>query len=204
MSIIAYTGRPGTGKTYSMVQQAIKLLNRGKVVYSNFHINWQGAKGKRFSILKFRFISYDYPKNNLRSWTKLNDILEIKKGYVIMDEAHLYMNSRRWKEMPMEFMRKLAQHRKDGIHIVCTVQNIKRLDVIVRELVDYWYDCRRFFFFWFKLTEYDVDEDEQRKKPLSWRLIRFSKKRAMRYDTLEKVGSVDFKPSVISKPLDLI
>lgn len=190
-----YTGRPGSGKTYSLVIESIKLLNKGNIVYSNFKINWNGYEEKKtwwkkiLIALRLKKKWHSYPKTNLRSWDNFKDILEIKNGWIVMDEAHFYFNSRKWKEMPFEFMRKLAQHRKDGIHIIGTVQNIKRVDVLVRELIDFWYDCRKLPFF-ISVTEYDVDEDQMRRFPIRKKFFLFSKKKASRlYDTMEKIGS---------------
>lgn len=187
-----YTGRPGTGKTYTLVNDVIKALNKGEIIYCNFWIDWNGYIEKKtwwkkvLIKLKIKKEYNIYPKENLKNWTKLSDILQIKNGIIVMDEAHFYMNSRKWKEMDMEFMRKLAQHRKDGIHIWGTVQNIKRLDIVIRELIDYWYDCSMFLGFIF-CVEYDIDDDQKKTKPLSQKFLRFTKKRAMRYDTLQKI-----------------
>jgi zonular occludens toxin Zot len=167
-----YTGRPGTGKTYSLVHKVFKLLKKGKIVYSNFQITWEGTK--------------KYPKSNLKYWKNLNELLYVENAYIVIDEAHFYFNSRQWKNMPIDWLRKLAQHRKDGVHILGTVQNIRRIDVVVRELIDYWFDCRMFLF-WVVQTEFDIDEDTMKKYPLKRNFLLFTKKRAKRYDTLAKI-----------------
>ena len=194
MSIIIWTGRPGTGKTYSLVRECIKLLNRGEIVYSNFKINWDGYKEKKTWWKKLLFKIgikkewKEYPASNLRGWTHLHEWEDMKNCYIACDEAHFYFNSRQWKNLSMEFMRKVAQHRKDGIHVIGTVQNIRRIDVIVRELVDFWYECSIFLGFVINV-EYDIDEDQQKKRPLSKKFFRMKKKWASKtYDTLEKIG----------------
>jgi len=191
-----FTGRPGTGKTASLVNEVWKALDKGAVIYSNFYIDWKGYEEKKTRWKRFlKTIGLkkewkSYPQSNLRSWTTLRDIMKIQNGIVVMDEAHMYMNSRKWKDMDLEFMRKLAQHRKDGIHIWGTVQNVKRLDVVIRELIDYWYVCSIFMGFIFQV-EFDIDEDQMKKHPLSQKFFYLSKKKMMRYDTLEKVGPTD-------------
>jgi zona occludens toxin (predicted ATPase) len=194
MSITIWTGRPGTGKTLSMVRAVEKLLNKGEIIYSNFRINWSGydeasSWWRRFlHKIKLKKELKKFPASNLRGWTHLHELKDIKEAYIVIDEAHFYMNSRKWKELPMEFMRKVAQHRKDGLHIYGTVQNIKRIDVVVRELVDFWYECSIFLGFVFNV-EYDIDEDQLKKKPLSQKFFRLNKKWASNtYDTLEKIG----------------
>lgn len=201
MSIRLWTGRPGTGKTYTLVRELLKLLDRGEVVYSNFRIEWHGHVRKEWKIGRryFRSFGLQYwlpriyrkhvhvPETNLRSWTELHELTELHHCIIAMDEAHMYLNSRKWERLPFEFMRKLAQHRKDAVHIYGTVQNIRRIDVVARELVDYWYICRKIPFF-ILATEFDLDEDEQHKKPIYTAFWSFRKKWCDRYDTLQKVG----------------
>lgn len=192
MSISMYTGRPGTGKTFYAVNDVIKKLNQGYLVYSNIHINWNGYQEKEtwlknFLIkIKLKKSYKNFPSSNLRYWKRLEDLFNLEDGIIFIDEAHVYINSRRWKNMPEEMERKLAQHRKDGLHILGTVQNVNRLDVIFRELIDYWFVCDRFFSF-IIATEFDIDEDKQKKYPLRKKFIRLTRQRCERYDTLAKV-----------------
>lgn len=139
MSISLHTGNPRTGKTYGMHKTILRCLNQGIEVWANYKINWEGYEGKKWSWKKFKFIKVKYPKENLKYWKSLDDIYKVEKGVIAMDEAHVYINSRRWADMPEEFERKIAQHGKEGLHIIGTVQNLRRLDTVMRELTDYWY-----------------------------------------------------------------
>jgi len=144
----------------------LKYLKKGEQVYANFKIYG------------------DYP--NLHFWRRVEDIRNIKEGIILMDEAHVYFNSRKWKDLPEETLRLLAQHRKKGLHIEGTVQHVNRLDVVMRELIDYWYtyEKKRFFFVrW----EFDLDQDKQKKFPLSRRYFFKKKKIFEAYDTLETI-----------------
>lgn len=187
-----YTGRPGTGKTFYAVNDVIKKLNKGYIVYSNIQINWFGFtekqnKLKNFLIkIKLKKGYNKYPVTNLIYWKSLKDLFNVSQGIIFIDEAHVYMNSRRWKGLDEEMERKLAQHRKDGLHIIGTVQNVNRIDVVFRELIDYWYTCSKFLK-WIIATEFDIDEDKQKQKPLSKKFILLTKAKCMRYDTLGKV-----------------
>jgi len=192
MSITAYSGRPGAGKTYSAVKEIKKLLSQGFKVWSNIWIDWDGYEEKK-TIWKKVLMKIGlkkkwkrYGKENLKYWKKLEDLWELESGIIFMDEAHVYINARRWKDMPEEMERKLAQHRKDGLHIICTVQSVNRLDTIFRELIDYWYVCQNNFF-WFTRWEFNIDDDKQKRFPLSRRMILKKKKIYNSYDTLEKV-----------------
>lgn len=196
MSITAHSGRPGTGKSYNLARKGIKYLNAGFPVHSNFKLNWNGRIEKRTWYKKlwkrvlnkfgYDFEWKDLPASNLKYWNKLEDLYNIENGIILMDEMHVYMNARRWKDLPENMERKLAQHRKDGLHIEGTVQSVNRLDTIVRELIDYWYIYENNFF-WFTRWEFNIDDDKQKKFPLSRRMILKRKKWYEAYDTLEKV-----------------
>lgn len=199
MSISLHTGNPRTGKTYGMNRVILRCLDEGLVVYANYKVNWNGKKGKKWSWRKFRFVAYEYPASNLRYWKKLSDLYDVEKGIIAMDEAHVYINSRRWADMPEEFERKLAQHGKDALHIIGTVQNLRRLDTVMRELIDYWYSYKVFpavprhpwkphkpliFFQWEILMETDMQPRRLRRMP---KFYRFSKKIAKTYDSFAKI-----------------
>jgi len=186
MSIVLHTGRPGTGKTYNLTKDVLKALDNGEVVYANYNIDWEGFKGKKWSWKRFRKIDVEYPKSNLRYWNKLTDLFEVENGIIAMDEAHIYMRSRNWDKLPEEMERKLAQHRKDGLHIWGTVQAVQRIDTIFRELVDFWYVYTNHLF-WYTRWEFDIDQDKNKRYPLSKKWIFKSSKIWDRYDTFEKI-----------------
>lgn len=192
MSIKAHTGRPGTGKTYNAVREILKLLDKGFFVWSNIWIDWEGYEEKKKwwkdILIKLRIKKgyRSYPESNLKYWKKLEDLWTIEQGIIFMDEAHVYINARRWKDMPEEMERKLAQHRKDGLHIICTVQSVNRLDTIFRELIDYWYVYQNNLL-WFTRWEFSIDDDKAKRFPLSKRLFWKRKKIYEKYDTLEKI-----------------
>lgn len=123
MAINILTGKPGNGKTYVLAYRAKEWLDKGLDVYSNFKLNYTG--------------------NNLHYWENPKDLTGIEKGIIVMDEAHVYFNSRDWTNLDKNLQRKLQQHRKDGLHIWGTVQNEARLDVIVRELVNSYFVCHK-------------------------------------------------------------
>lgn len=187
MSIVLHTGRPGTGKTYSLTKELLKALHQGEKVYANYKINWYGELVKKFNWKKFKFEWIEIPKENLQYWNKLSDLFDVDNGIIAMDEAHIYMRSRNWEKLPEEMERKLSQHRKDGLHIWGTVQAIGRIDVIFRELVDYWYVYENNFF-WFTRWEFDIDQDKNKKFPLSKRWIF---KRKFVYDMYDTLGKVE-------------
>jgi len=171
-------------------------LDKGEKVWSNIWIDWNGYEEKKTLFkkllkaigIKKRWKSY--PSENLKYWKSLRDISVVEDGYIFMDEAHVYMNARRWKGMSEEMERKLAQHRKDGLHMIVTVQSVNRLDVVFRELIDFWYVYENNVL-WFTRWEFSIDDDKAKRFPLSKRFFIKRKKIYQRYDTLEKVWITD-------------
>jgi len=125
MSINLLTGLPGSGKTTALVAIALQALSEEKNVYTHFHIETNSA--------------------HLFRWRGLDELAKITDGIIILDEAQVWFNSRNWKDLPDELQYKLQQHRKQGVHIWATVQNIARLDTVMRELVSNFYVCKRVF-----------------------------------------------------------
>lgn len=187
MSIVLHTGRPGTGKTYGLTRDILKALKQGNVVYSNYKINWEGGEFSYFDWRSFSFKKRIVPRENLKYWNKLSELFNVEEGIIAMDEAHIYMRSRNWEKLPEEMERKLAQHRKDGLHIWGTVQAIQRIDVIFRELVDFWFVYENSIFPWFVRWEFDIDQDKNKRYPLSKKRILKRQKIYDSYDTLEKI-----------------
>lgn len=180
MSVTLISGRPGTGKTFWMTKHLFKSLAKTDLkIYCNYS-------------LKKEVIEKLLPKNakgrtkDIIYWKRLTDLEDVKEGIIYMDETHVYMNSRRWKDLPEEMERLLAQHRKRGLHIVGTVQSPNRIDTIFRELVDFWYVMENRYLFFVK-WEFNIDDDKQKKFALSKRWIWKNKKIYEMYDTLEGI-----------------
>lgn len=129
MAIHVLTGRPGEGKTYLLTKKAIEFLKEGREVWSNYWIKPtdRNLQGK------------------IHYYEKVNQLVSVENGVILMDEGHIYFNARNWEKLDEKFQYKLQQHRKDGLDIWCTAQNVKRLDVIMRELVSNYYECKKVF-----------------------------------------------------------
>ncbi len=123
MAIHIITGRPGSGKTYVLAKKAKQFLEKGYTVHSNFWLNSPSKK----------LFYYDNPK----------DLEKVSQGIILMDEAQVYFNSRKWSSLNEKLQYKLQQHRKDGLDIWGTVQHEARIDTIFRELVSVFYKCTK-------------------------------------------------------------
>jgi len=172
------TGRPGSGKTYALTRIALDELKKGKQVYSNYFIRWEG--------------------DNLHPWKNSAELSAIKQGVIIMDEAQIYFNSRKWDSLDENLQYKLQQHRKDGLDIWGTVQHESRLDVVMRELVSRFFRCSKLIGSgegsktpWgvIKMLEYNPEDMQKKAKEGIDRKWFFIKKEFCdAYDTLEKIS----------------
>lgn len=170
-----YVGKPGMGKTYALVRLAYKLINQGRNVYSNFHID--------FSTLPLK------PNcGKVFYWHDINEIVPIKQGEIIIDECQIYMNSRKWKDLPLSVQYKLQQHRKQGLNIHGAVQNVRRIDSVARELVNSIFECKKALGRLFVVKEYDIEDiDKEKRRSYSTQYYFLDMKLANCYDTLQEI-----------------
>jgi len=117
-------GLPGEGKTLWASKQIFEAINLGDIVYSNVHVNDTGDW-------------YYYEDFNL--------LTGIQKAFVVLDEAQVYMNSRNWKDFPPAFQAFAQQHRHQGVDILALTQNLNRVDITFRELVQELWQVEKHF-----------------------------------------------------------
>jgi len=170
-----YVGKPGMGKTYALVRLAYKLINQGRNVYSNFHID-------------FSDMPLSENHGELFFWNNIEDIVPVRTGEILIDECQIYMNSRDWKVLPKSVQYKLQQHRKQGLNIHGAVQNVRRIDSVARELVNSIFQVSKHFGRVFVAREYDIEDiDKEKRSSYSVSVYFFSKKLAKCYDTLQEI-----------------
>lgn len=206
------TGKPGTSKTYNLVRLAWKFLNQGKDVYSNFYINFdelarkreksklhrlkKSIKQKLFDLTGWK-IFCPIKLGELHFWEKLDDLIDIRGGEILIDECQIYFNNRSWKDLPLRLQYKFQQHRKHikrdengkiiGLNIWGAVQNVKRIDLIVRELVNSVYVVKKVGRL-ILLKQYDIEEiDKDKKYCYSNTLCWFRYSIADSYDTFQEI-----------------
>lgn len=173
------TGRPGTGKTYGLVRIAYHAVKQGTDVYSNFKIDFQNMEKENIGRLN----------RHLFFWEDVNDLIKIKKGIILIDEAQIYFNSRNWLNLPLRLQYKFQQHRKHGLDIYGAVQNVNRIDKIVRELVNKIFVVRKLGIFCIS-NQYDIEDIDSKKRRSIWTsFYLFSKKLAGCYDTFAEIES---------------
>jgi len=138
--IYVYTGRMGSGKTYSIVADALELLKKGEVVYSVFPIYWNGYTEKptlkqrlRAKLFGEKTKLRHYPKENFHEFdiTKFWDIFpRLSNCNVLIDEAHLVFDS--YDKMPLEERNAIMMCRKMNKRLFIATQLPSNLNKNVR------------------------------------------------------------------------
>jgi len=159
--VIAYTGKPGSGKTLSAVRYIVK--DHRKTIYTNVKLE-----------IPNKDIIRVVPSN-------LQDLKKLKDGIVFIDEANFVFSSRFWSRIPKDVIQFWAMHRKRGVDLILTSHSLKRIDVILRELVSYEIRCKTLGVFIIN-NWYDVDYNEKVKSS-----IFFGPRYYKYYDTYEMV-----------------
>jgi hypothetical protein len=195
--IRAYTGKTGSGKTYLMIKDAYKFWKKGIDIYSNtkleFKASWYHRKNHKYGEINY--------------FEEITEVIDIKHGLVLFDEAQVLFNARNWESLPDEFQYKLQQHRKHKIDLICTTQNLGTIDITYRRLIHSWNHCKnilqlgsspKIFFGLFQIEEKDIDMlynsvddllvDTIKKK---FHIIHYFSK--VLYDTMFDIGFRKFK-----------
>lgn len=205
------TGKPGTGKTYNLVRLAHKFILEGRDVYSNFYINFdeyekQRQKTYSYRISRFlrifltRYLRIKFRPKKLGRiffWKRINEFVNIKGGEILIDECQIYFNSRGWKDLPPELQYKFQQHRKHikrdengkiiGLNIWGAVQNVRRIDTVIRELVNNVFILKKTGNL-FLAKQYDIEEiDRESKVCYARTFFWLDQKMADSYDTFQEI-----------------
>lgn len=126
-------GAQGSGKTLYMVQVAYKAYQAGKQVYSNIALKFP-----------YKQLTYD-------------DIVDCKLRdcIIIIDEIHQLLPARNSisKESREIVDGFLSMVRKANVEVYGSTQTIRKIDVRLREELDYLYTCRKYFYLKGKWTE---------------------------------------------------
>lgn len=153
-------GTPGSGKSAVAVARAIAHMRKGGVVAANFSLvdGWADQISKRhpwaFFDDNFR---YERASSLWQRFKKVESLDAIKainpraeavglykddgtysegSGLLILDEAQLVFNSRKW-EKNFEWIEFFTQHRKLGWNVILIAHTIEMIDSQIRPLAEY-------------------------------------------------------------------
>jgi len=189
--IYAYTGKTGSGKTKSMIEDIYPRWLRGKDVYANTLLLFEKFGGKAgsnildnpenfssmerfFNRIKFWYclkFNKDYvPRRRGRIiyFEDITELLEVRNGIILVDEGQALLEARNWEQLPAEFSNKLRQHRKHNLDLYVTTQNLGTIDINLRRLVQVWVHCTDVFALltkrnpsWFTVHRKDLKDIDQ-------------------------------------------
>lgn len=153
-------GTPGSGKSAVAVARAIMHLKKGGVVAANFSLvdGWADAIAKKSLLGRF-FPSYAHKKamSMYKRFYRVDSLAAIRKifpvsesvdiyqdngkysegsGMLILDEAQLIFNSRKW-EKNTDWIEFFTQHRKLGWNVILIAHTIEMIDSQIRPLAEY-------------------------------------------------------------------
>ena len=143
--IWAFTGKTGSGKTFRMVNEAYKRWCRGVDVYSNTVLSFEKVRPPIFGLILKVLKIKKLKRGRIRYFEDITEVLDVKKGLILFDEAQVLFNARRWESLPGEFQYKLQEHRKHELDLYCTTQNLGTIDISYRRLIQFWFHCEVLF-----------------------------------------------------------
>lgn len=164
--IRGYFGLPGSGKTYSMTRDACNEV-KGRIVYANYDVEIPGAE---------KIIKLNRPE----------ELINIRDGLCLVDEAGLWMPSFIWKRIPEQLIWQLAQVRKLGLDLFYTAQDPMRVVKVLREITFESIVTEKFFKVFIQKVYSGVPKLGQSKK-LCTRMLMLNSSITDKYDTFERV-----------------
>lgn len=136
--IVLIEGAAGSGKTLLMSRLIRKEWKKGDHVFANFPL-W-----------------FDDDRTRIKRWHNLDEVYNITKGIIVIDESQKLFDARFWNLLPKTFTDKIAMHRHHMVDIYTTTQDMGHIDVRVRSNAHELYRCKSLFRF----------PKSQRKKPI--------------------------------------
>lgn len=117
--IEGYFGLPGSGKTYYAVREAKKRMGAGEPVFANFKL--EGAE----------------------YFEDFSEFLDLKECCVVLDEAGIWLNARKWASLPDKVLYRFMESRKYKFDLLYTAQNPEMVEATLRRVTNFFWYMRR-------------------------------------------------------------
>jgi len=165
--VTAFVGMPGSGKTLALAEIGARAMARGERVVCNAGFDLQGAE---------RLSTFD-------------DFAALEGPVVVVwDELPLYFNARKWSEFPDSMLYKFTQIRKDGIQLYYSAIHEQMIDVNIRRITFWFWQCRNLGLGYTIRRCYPPEQFRKaNQKPYSTKLTRIKPAIYNLYDTYQKV-----------------
>jgi len=148
-----YYGRIGNGKTYAATADILELLSRGRVVYANWHINYNGFD-ERFSFwhlfwktLFFRSKFFVFPPENLRYFSPDEVTVEwlstLTDCEIFIDEGQWVFDSYEGTRFSKEKRRLILHTRHVNRSLNIISQRTQAIQVSARGQVNRFFKCEK-------------------------------------------------------------
>lgn len=176
-------GRIGQGKTYGATMDILDDLKRGKVVYCNWKMNFEGIDQRQDMLfilggLLFPWVKnyYVFPKENLKyiqiDDNFVNNFSKLTDCTVYLDEGHVMFDSYEMAKMNMQKRTAVLHTRHFNRAINIISQRPTAIHVTMRANVNRFYKYDKIIswpFLLFRRTEYQdmTSETVDEEKPLS-------------------------------------
>jgi hypothetical protein len=177
--IVAYTGLPGSGKTYLMTRDILDATKRRR----------------REAWVNFPLVGAHY-------YDDFRLVMKVTKGIVAADELNALAHAHDWHKLDPRLLSLWSQSRKLGIDFWYTTQGFHMVNNQIRQLTNYVWKCRHMFGTLHVAHLYDacdVERDRQRAKIYKTRHFLISKDTYSAYNTMFKIKPLnmaanDFEP----------
>lgn len=197
-----YYGRIGNGKTYNATADILSLLTKGRVVYCNWKIQFDGFDEREskvhvfFKWVGFRRLYFSFPKDNLRYFNpdEMDDpiafLSDLTDCDVFIDEGQWIFDSYEGIKFSKAKRRLILHTRHYNRSINIITQRTQAIQVSARGQVNRFYKCEKrasWPVLIFRRTEFsdmvDNDVDESDESIVSKKTYIASKKIMDAYDT---------------------
>ena len=174
--IIALTGLPGSGKTYTLAEMCdFEIKKHKREVYANFAL--AGA----------------------HYFEKLEQVLNVQHGIIAVDELNTLCPASKWQSIPTTYINLWTQSRHNGVDLWYTTQNFRRVIGTIRDVTNFawrfgWYFPRLLpkLHWGNKIEGIDAERETRRAKILQKRVFYERAKVYKLYDTTFHIKTPDY------------
>mgnify|MGYP003821981595 FL=1 len=187
--VIGFVGLPGSGKTYYVTKLALDDIKKGIKVYSNFYIVGATMYDDLETVLTSIEKEITLEQGSFVASGKPFYDFKPTKTTVIIDEINLVCPARFWDTFNPKLAYFWSQSRKLGLNLYWTAQHQDRVDKIVREITNYIWKVKTFYFGYHLASLYDIIKiDSQKAISLERKLFRIHKDVYQNYDTFFRIA----------------